>query len=152
MTRKRRRLYFIALGLIGLFTGTGLVLSAFQDTLVFFFSPTAIKAGSPAPGQRVRVGGLVEPGSVIKDGETIVFTITDTANTLRVRYIGLLPDLFKEGTGVVAEGRLGNDGVFAAATVLAKHDENYMPPEVADAIKESGHWQEKTGQLEGGTP
>ncbi|TAL00675.1 MAG: cytochrome c maturation protein CcmE [Rhodospirillaceae bacterium] len=142
MTRKRRRLYFIALGLFGLFAGTGLVLSAFQDNLVFFFSPTEMAAKKPSTGQRIRIGGLVENGSVNKNGETVTFTVTDMTSSLPVRYTGLLPDLFKEGTGVVVEGHLGTDGVFAASEVLAKHDENYMPKEVADALKKSGRWQE----------
>jgi cytochrome c-type biogenesis protein CcmE len=151
MTRKRRRLYFIALGLLGLFAGTGLVLSAFQENLVFFFSPTELAAKTPSPSQRIRMGGLVEPGSVKKDGHNVSFTVTDTVHSTPVKYAGLLPDLFKEGTGVVVEGRLGTDGVFAANEVLAKHDENYMPKEVADALKKSGHWQETAGQAKGMT-
>jgi cytochrome c-type biogenesis protein CcmE len=146
MTRKRRRLYFVALGLLGVFAGTALVLSAFQDNLVFFFSPTEIAAKKPGPHQRVRMGGLVESGSVVKDGKTVTFKITDTSNSTPVTYTGLLPDLFKEGTGVVVEGHLGADGVFAAKDVLAKHDENYMPREVADALKKSGRWQETSSE------
>jgi len=146
MTRKRRRLYFIGLALLGVFAGTGLMLAAFQDNLVFFFSPAELAAKPPAPTQRIRMGGLVEPGSVVKDGKDISFAITDGAHSLPVRYTGLLPDLFKEGTGVVVEGRLGDDKVFAANEVLAKHDENYMPKDVADALKKSGRWQETTGQ------
>ncbi len=146
MTRKHRRLYFIALGLFGLFAGTGLVLSAFQENLVFFFSPAELAAKPPAPGQRIRMGGLVEPGSVVKDGKDIRFAVTDGSHSLPVHYVGLLPDLFKEGTGVVVEGRMGSDNVFTAKEVLAKHDENYMPKEVADALKKSGRWQETTGQ------
>ena len=142
MTRKRRRLYFIALGLFGLFAGTALVLSAFQDNLVFFFSPTEMAAKQPGPSQRIRMGGLVEKGSVVKNGATVNFTVTDMSHSLPVRYTGLLPDLFKEGTGVVVEGHMNSDGVFAASEVLAKHDENYMPREVADALKKSGRWQE----------
>jgi cytochrome c-type biogenesis protein CcmE len=148
MTRKRRRLYFIALGLIGLFAGTALVLSAFQENLVFFFSPAELAANPPAPGQRIRMGGLVEPGSVVKDGKDIRFAVTDGSHSLAVHYVGLLPDLFKEGTGVVVEGRLEPDNVFAASNVLAKHDENYMPKEVADALKKSGHWQETAAQVQ----
>lgn len=142
MTRKRRRLYFVALALFGLFAGTALVLSAFQDNLVFFFSPTEIAAKKPGPHQRVRMGGLVEAGSVVKDGKTVTFKVTDTVSSTPVTYTGLLPDLFKEGTGVVVEGHLEADGRFAASEVLAKHDENYMPREVADALKKSGRWQE----------
>ena len=142
MTRKRRRLYFIGLGLLGLCAGTALVLTAFQDNIVFFFSPTEIAAKKPAPTQRLRIGGLVEGGSVQKAGEIVTFVVTDNANTLKVRYVGILPDLFREGQGVVAEGNMGTDGTFQAREVLAKHDENYLPREVADALKKSGHWQE----------
>jgi len=142
MTRKRRRLYFVMLGLLGLGAGTALVLTAFQDNIVFFRSPTEIAAGKVQPAQRVRIGGLVEKDSVVKDGENVTFAVTDMAATLKVRYTGLLPDLFREGQGIVAEGALGTDGVFVASEVLAKHDENYMPREVADALKKSGHWQE----------
>jgi cytochrome c-type biogenesis protein CcmE len=145
MTRKRRRLYFIGLGLLGLFAGTGLVLSAFQDNLVFFFSPTEIAAKMPAPSQRFRVGGLVEDGSVRKSGQTVTFVVTDKAHTVKVSYTGVLPDLFREGQGVVAEGNMNADGTFVASEVLAKHDEKYMPREVVDALKKSGHWQEGGG-------
>jgi cytochrome c-type biogenesis protein CcmE len=149
MTRKRRRLYFIGLGLLGLFVGTALVLSAFQDNIVFFLSPSEIAAKMPSPSQRLRIGGLVENGSVQKAGETVTFTVTDNAHDLKVRYTGLLPDLFREGQGIVAEGKMGTDGVFAASEVLAKHDEKYMPKEVADALKKSGRWQEGAGQGNG---
>jgi cytochrome c-type biogenesis protein CcmE len=149
MTRKRRRLYFIALGLFGLFAGTGLMLFAFQDSLNYFFTPTEMAAKKPSPGQQVHTGGLVEKGSVNKNGETVTFTVTDLTNSLPVRYTGILPDLFKEGTGVVVEGHLGTDGVFAASEVLAKHDENYMPKDVADALKKSGRWQETATTAKG---
>jgi cytochrome c-type biogenesis protein CcmE len=142
MTRKSRRLYFVLLGLLGLGAGTALVLTAFQDNIVFFRSPTEIAAGKVQPAQRVRIGGLVEKDSVVKDGENVQFVVTDMANNVKVKYTGLLPDLFREGQGIVAEGQLGADGVFVASEVLAKHDENYMPREVADALKASGHWQE----------
>jgi cytochrome c-type biogenesis protein CcmE len=141
MTRKRRRLYFVLLGLVGIGAGVALALTAFQDNIVFFFSPTEITHRHPGPDQRIRIGGLVENGSLQKDGEHIAFTVTDTAATLKVQYTGLLPDLFREGQGIVAEGHM-KDGVFVASEVLAKHDENYMPKEVADALKKSGHWQE----------
>src|SRR5580700_5497477 len=100
MTRKRRRMYFIGLGLLGLFAGTGLMLSAFQDNLVFFFSPTEVAAKNPSPSQRLRIGGLVENGSVEKTGATVTFTVTDNAHELKVRYTGILPDLFREGQGI----------------------------------------------------
>ena len=146
MTRKRRRLYFVLLGVLGLFAGTALMLAAFQDNLVFFFSPTEVAAKNPSPSQRLRIGGLVEVGSVEKNGAAVTFMVTDTVKTLKVRYTGMLPDLFKEGQGVVAEGHMGPDGAFVASEVLAKHDENYMPREVADALKKSGHWQEGSRQ------
>ncbi len=142
MTRKRRRLYFIGLALLGLCAGTALVLTAFQDNIVFFFSPTEVAAKKPTPSQRLRIGGLVEAGSVQKTGTTVSFVVTDNANTLKVAYTGILPDLFREGQGVVAEGHMGADGTFQAREVLAKHDENYMPREVADALKKSGRWQD----------
>ncbi|MHB1204845.1 MAG: cytochrome c maturation protein CcmE [Rhodospirillaceae bacterium] len=141
MTRKRRRLYFVLLGVVGIGAGVALALTAFQDNIVFFRSPTEVAQGKVPPDQRFRIGGLVENGSLQKDGEHIVFTVTDTAKSVKVTYTGLLPDLFREGQGIVAEGQLKN-GVFVASEVLAKHDENYMPKEVADALKKSGHWQE----------
>ena len=141
MTRKRRRLYFVLLGLLGVGAGVALALTAFQDNIVYFFSPTEVAQRHPGPSQRIRIGGLVENGSVQKDGEKIAFSVTDTAVALKVQYTGLLPDLFREGQGIVAEGHM-KDGVFVASEVLAKHDENYMPKEVADALKKSGHWQE----------
>jgi cytochrome c-type biogenesis protein CcmE len=142
MTRKRRRLIVLILFLAGLGTATGLSLLAFQDSLVFFFSPTDL-ASRPVAGDRaVRVGGLVEPGSVTRGPATEVrFRITDGTTQLPVVYSGLLPDLFREGQGVVASGRVQPDGSFRASEILAKHDENYMPREVADALRRQGHWQ-----------
>lgn len=140
MTRKRRRLYFVLLALLGLGAGTALVLTAFQDNIVFFFSPTEV-AAKPVCEQRCRIGGLVAGGSVVKDGQDVSFDITDAAETVSVKYVGILPDLFREGQGVVVEGKM-TKGVFMANNVLAKHDENYMPPEVAKALRESGHWKE----------
>jgi cytochrome c-type biogenesis protein CcmE len=142
MTRKRRRLYFVLLGLLGIGAGTALVLNALRDNIAFFFSPTEIAQRHFSPGQRIQIGGLVETGSVKKAGSDVFFSVTDTTKSLPVHYQGLLPDLFREGQGVVAEGHLGRDGVFVASEVLAKHDENYMPKEVADALKKSGHWKE----------
>ena len=146
MTRKKRRLYAVIAGLATLGIAAALVLNAFEDNLVFFFSPTELAARELAPGQVIRVGGLVEADSVkrLDDGLTVTFTVTDTAKTLPIRYTGVLPDLFREGQGIVAEGTLGPDGVFVARDVLAKHDETYMPPEVADALKEAGHWEGDT--------
>lgn len=143
-TRKRRRLYAVIAGLTMLGVAAALVLTAFQDNIVFFYSPTDLSQKEVRPDQLLRLGGLVEEGSVKKaaDGVTTEFVITDLSNTIPVRYGGLLPDLFREGQGVVSQGKLGPDGIFVASEVLAKHDENYMPPEVAEALKKSGQWKE----------
>lgn len=142
MTRKRRRLMAVVAGLAALGAATGLVLTAFQDNLVFFHSPTDVAEKGIPEGRSFRLGGLVEEGSVARspDGKTVTFRITDTARAVPVTYTGLLPDLFREGQGVVAQGRL-DAGVFRASEVLAKHDETYMPPEVAEAIKKAGQWR-----------
>ena len=144
MTRKRRRLITLVAALAALGAATALVLAAFNDNLVFFYSPSALAAKNVAPTRRIRIGGLVETNSLVKHarGHAVAFRVTDGKTELRVVYDGILPDLFREGQGVVAEGRLGRDGVFIASSVLAKHDEKYMPPEVADALKKAGHWQE----------
>ncbi|MDD9907732.1 MAG: cytochrome c maturation protein CcmE [Rhodospirillaceae bacterium] len=143
-TRKKKRLYAVLAGLTMLGVAAALVLTAFEDNIVFFYSPTDITQKDLRPGQTVRLGGLVEADSVKKadDGVTTEFVITDTNKTISVRYAGLLPDLFREGQGVVTQGTLGSDGIFVASEVLAKHDENYMPKEVADALKKSGNWKE----------
>ena len=149
MTRKRLRLYWLGLSLAGLAVATALVLTALQDDLLFFYSPSDLREKPVAADQRFRLGGLVAAESVerLEDGVTVAFTVTDLANTVPVVYSGILPDLFREGQGVVAEGRLRADGVFEASDVLAKHDETYMPREVADALRESGEWRgEGTGQ------
>lgn len=129
----------IALGVLLLGGAAGLVLNAFQSNLVFFFSPSQIAANEAPQGKAFRIGGMVETGSVVRgnDGLTVNFKVTDTAKTVPVTYTGILPDLFKEGKGVVAQGRLGPDGVFVATEVLAKHDENYMPPDAAHAIEQA---------------
>jgi cytochrome c-type biogenesis protein CcmE len=153
MTRKRRRLLalVVGLGLIG--AATAMVLAAFRDNLVFFYSPSELSAKGIAPGRRIRIGGLVEEHSVVReaDGRSVGFRVTDGKTDIAVTYDGALPDLFREGQGVVAEGRLGQGGVFVATSVLAKHDEKYMPPEVADALKKAGRWQEG-GSLPAGKP
>ncbi len=127
---------------------TALVLSAFRENLVFFFTPSQVAAQEAPQGRTFRIGGLVEKGSVKRqaDGVTVVFLVTDTAKTIPVTYRGPLPDLFKEGKGVVAQGQLGADGVFHASEVLAKHDENYMPPEAADAVKKAHETAQKTAR------
>ena len=143
MTRKTRRLTLIgaALGLFGL--ALGLTLFALRDTIVFFYGPSEYAAKAPPPGTRLRIGGLVKAGSFLKEGgQSFVFDVTDTAHDVKVAYSGLLPDLFREGQGAVVEGAVGADGVFRADSVLAKHDERYMPREVADALKQQGVWKE----------
>jgi cytochrome c-type biogenesis protein CcmE len=141
MTRKRRRLMLLGLAALGLGTASALTLTALQDNLLFFHSPSELHAGKVAEGQRFRLGGLVVKGSLQRaaDGRTTTFTVTDTAYDVPVRYAGIVPDLFREGQGVVADGRVGPDGVFVADELLAKHDENYMPPEVAKALQDAGH-------------
>ncbi|MFG1279642.1 cytochrome c maturation protein CcmE [Xanthobacter autotrophicus] len=142
MTRKGRRLVLIGAGLGVLALAAGLILSALTDTIVFFRSPTEVTQQQVAPGARLRLGGLVETGSVVKSGTLTIFKVTDGNATVKVAYSGILPDLFREGQGVVAEGALQADGSFKADSVLAKHDEKYMPREVADALKAQGRWQE----------
>jgi cytochrome c-type biogenesis protein CcmE len=147
MTRKRRRAILIGCGLVLMGIASTLVLSALRTQVTFFMSPTDVLTSLPKPGTRFRLGGLVEAGTFHKgDGMVATFRLTDGAKSLPVAYRGILPDLFKEGQGAVAEGSLMPDGVFVADTVLAKHDEKYMPPEVADALKKSGHWQEQSGK------
>jgi cytochrome c-type biogenesis protein CcmE len=148
MTRKRRRLIAVLAGLGMLGLATGLVLSAFSDNLVFFYSPTDLKTKPVPEGRKLRIGGLVENASLTRepDGKTVEFRITDGNTAVPVTFTGLLPDLFREGQGVVIEGRLEGNGTVRADTVLAKHDERYMPREVVDALKKSGHWQEGTAQ------
>jgi cytochrome c-type biogenesis protein CcmE len=142
MTRKQKRALIIGSGLGTLALAAGLVLFALRQEIVFFNTPTDLKAGVHAPGTRIRLGGLVQKGTWVKaDGARNDFVVTDIENTVKVVYVGILPDLFREGQGVVTEGTFGTDGVFTADTVLAKHDENYMPKEVADALKEKGVWQ-----------
>jgi cytochrome c-type biogenesis protein CcmE len=150
MTRKQRRLVLIgsALGVLGI--AAGLVLYALTDAIVFFRSPTEIVEKGIPPGTRLRLGGLVKEGSVVKGpDQTVAFEVTDTVKSVPVTYKGLLPDLFREGQGVVAEGVVQSDHSFRADSVLAKHDENYMPREVADALKKQGVWQHNPGK-EGG--
>jgi cytochrome c-type biogenesis protein CcmE len=144
MTRKRRRLYLVLGGLATLAVVSALVLTALSDNINVFYSPTELHADGVRDGVRVRIGGLVETGSLVResDGKTIEFRVTDGRSAVDVAYSGVIPDLFREGQGVMVEGKLARDGSFQAESVLAKHDENYMPREVADALKKSGHWQE----------
>jgi cytochrome c-type biogenesis protein CcmE len=147
-TRKRRRLYALVSGGAMLAIAAALVLTAFEDSIVFFYSPSDLNKKQASaerikPGQLLRIGGLVEEGSVSRapDGVTNLFTVTDLKQTVKVAYKGILPDLFREGQGIVSAGSLRPDGLFVATEVLAKHDEKYMPPEVADALKRAGEWK-----------
>jgi cytochrome c-type biogenesis protein CcmE len=134
---RHKRIAAIVLGVLALGVATALALMAFQKNLVFFFTPSQIAANEAPQGKTFRIGGMVVVGSVKRDGVEVSFAVTDTARTIPVVYRGPLPDLFREGKGVVAQGRLGDDGVFRAREVLAKHDENYMPPEAAHAIEKA---------------
>jgi len=153
-SRKKKRLAVLVVGLVALGGATAMVLAAFRDNLVFFYSPSELAAKPALADGRMRIGGLVETQSVMhQEGEQVSFRVTDGKTDIAVHYKGILPDLFREGQGVVAEGRVEN-GVFVANTILAKHDEKYMPPEVAAALKKSGHWQEggDAGALAGPPP
>jgi cytochrome c-type biogenesis protein CcmE len=152
MKPRHKRLAFVIAGLATLAVAAALILNAFRSNLVFFFSPSQVFAKESPQGRNFRLGGLVEAGSMKRqaDGVTVMFRVTDTAKTIPVQYKGILPDLFKEGKGVVTQGKLGPDGIFEATEVLAKHDENYMPPEAADALKkaqEANNRSAKTLQL-----
>ena len=140
MTRKRRRVILIGIGAAFILAASLLVGVGMRDSIVFFFSPTELVEKSPGPDQRLRVGGLVVEGSVTREAQGAVsFEVTDGSTVQKIAFAGILPDLFREGQGIIAEGKL-QDGVFVADEVLAKHDENYMPKEVADALKEQGHY------------
>ena len=146
MTRRGRRLSLIAAALVVVGAAAGIALYALTDSIVFFYSPSEVVQKAVQPGARLRVGGLVKADSLIKlSGENVAFVVTDGANELTVAYQGLLPDLFREGQGVVAEGVLEAPGQMRAETILAKHDERYMPREVVEALKKQGRWQEGEG-------
>jgi cytochrome c-type biogenesis protein CcmE len=143
MTRRKRRLVLISTALAALSLGLGLVLLALRDNIVFFYGPSELAQKAPHAGQRLRIGGLVRRGSLVHEGgQTVHFAVTDTKQEVEVTYTGPLPDLFREGQGVVAEGTLGQDKIFHADSILAKHDERYMPRDVADALKKQGVWRE----------
>jgi cytochrome c-type biogenesis protein CcmE len=143
VTRKKRRLLLISSALAALGLALGLILVALRDNIVFFYSPSELAQKNPPAGQRLRIGGLVKQGSLKREeGQTVRFAVTDTKQQIEVIYTGILPDLFREGQGVVAEGAIGQDRIFRADTILAKHDERYMPKEVADALKKQGMWRE----------
>ena len=147
MTRKQRRLVLIGAGVGVLAVAVALMLNAFRGSIVFFNSPSDVAEKHVEPGSRIRLGGLVKDGSIVRSGDLRVrFEVTDGNNEIPVTYQGVLPDLFREGQGVVAEGALDSTGVFNADTILAKHDETYMPKEVADALKKSGHWKDDYAQ------
>jgi len=148
--KRKKRLYLIVLMVAGIGVGIGLALNAFNDNLMFFYSPSEVVAGEAPAGHPIRVGGLVTAGSVKRqeNGLTVNFDVTDNAESVTVEYTGILPDLFREGQGIVARGKLDEAGVFVADEVLAKHDENYMPPEVADALK-TAHQEGVEGQAPG---
>ena len=148
MKPRTKRIAMVAGGLTALAVVAGLVLSAFQQNLVFFFTPSEVAANKAPLGKTFRIGGMVETGSVKRqpDGVTVRFVVTDTAKSVPVEYRGALPDLFREGKGVVAQGRVGTDGVFQASEVLAKHDENYMPPEAAEAVNRAQETNRKATQ------
>jgi len=153
MTRKQRRLALIGTSLAVLAVAAMLVLSALRDSIVFFSSPTDVAEKRPAPGTRMRIGGLVKPGSIERGDNLLMrFAVTDGKTDIPVRYQGIVPDLFREGQGVVAEGKVESGGVFLADTVLAKHDERYMPREVVDALKKTGRWQEGDQKSSGSPP
>lgn len=145
MKPRHKRLAIVGGVVVAVGAIAALVLNAFQSNLVFFYSPSQIASQEAPVGRTFRVGGMVQEGSVKRDGVNVEFLVTDTAKTVPVRYQGILPDLFKEGKGVVAQGQL-KDGVFVAREVLAKHDENYMPPEAAEALKQAGKMNEKVGK------
>jgi cytochrome c-type biogenesis protein CcmE len=148
MKPRTKRIAMVAGGLAALALAATLVLTAFQQNLVFFFTPSQVVAKEAPQGKTFRIGGMVEKGSVKRqaDGVTVNFLVTDTAKSIPVMYRGALPDLFREGKGVVAQGRVGADGVFVANEVLAKHDENYMPPEAAEAVKKAHETARKASQ------
>ena len=153
MTRRQRRFSLIGAALGVLALAVALVLSALKDSIVFFNSPTEVVEKQVKPGMRIRIGGLVKEGSVSRgEGLAVRFEVTDGKRTVPVAYQGLLPDLFREGQGVVAEGALDSAGTFRADSVLAKHDETYMPKDVADALKKQGHWKDDYEKKLGATP
>jgi len=152
LSKKKKRGMLIGTGLGILGVAAGLVLYALSDTITFFYTPSDVVEKNVEPGTRMRLGGLVADGSVIRgQGKEVGFTVTDTSKDIKVSYVGILPDLFREGQGVIAEGILEPGGSFRADTVLAKHDENYMPREVADALKAKGVWKDGQPMPQGGT-
>ncbi len=152
MKPRQKRLAFILGGVAVVAVAVGLVLYALNSNIVFFYTPTQVAQQEAPRGRHFRIGGLVQMGSVARDGTRVTFIVTDNVRQIPVAFTGSLPDLFKEGKGVVAQGSLGEDGTFAATEVLAKHDENYMPPEAAEALKQAGHPSGATGPARSGQP
>lgn len=152
MTPRRQRLIFISFSVVLVCTAALLMMQAFRDNVVFFRTPSELMSDADLQNKRLRIGGLVESGSVVHEGQTHRFTLTDGTTPIVVEFSGLLPALFREGQGIVAEGKLGADKRFTADTILAKHDENYMPREVVDALKASGHWHELPPAARGTKP
>ena len=147
MTRKKQRTMLIVGGLVVLGIAAAIIGTSLRDTIVFFYTPSEVAKKAISPATRFRLGGLVEKGSIVRgEGTTVRFTVTDTAQSVKVKFTGNLPDLFREGQGVVTEGKLDGSGTFIADNVLAKHDENYMPKEVADSLKKQGLWQDAKGE------
>jgi cytochrome c-type biogenesis protein CcmE len=142
MKPKHQRLTFVAVSMVFLCLAVLFTMRAFKENLIYFYSPSQVAVASIPPGQTIRLGGLVETGSLEHKGNSVHFLITDGTQSYEVHYTGLLPNLFREGQGVVAEGSFATEGVFSAQRILAKHDEKYMPPEVVDALKKSGRWRE----------
>jgi cytochrome c-type biogenesis protein CcmE len=143
---KHQRLLFLLFSLILLGLAAFFILTAFRQNLVYFYTPSDVLAQHPEPGRTIRLGGMVKRGSLEQHGNDVRFLVTDNAHDLPVHYTGLLPNLFREGQGVIAEGALQPDGTLGAQTILAKHDENYMPPEVAKKLKSMGHWKTDYGK------
>jgi len=149
MTRKQKRLSVIAVGAAFLVGATALTFYALGQKASYFYMPADLQSATLQPGQRIRLGGLVENGSIVRgQGTQVTFSVTDHENTVKVTYNGILPDLFREGQGVITEGSFGTGGMFVADSVLAKHDENYMPKEVADSLKAKGVWEENSGKAD----
>ena len=142
MTKRQNRMTLVALLVFGVSLAGYFGLKAFNENLLYFFTPTDILEGKAPQGKSFRIGGLVQPGSVIRDDLLVFFTLTDNEKTIEVHFEGILPDLFREGQGVICEGTISRNNIFLADKILAKHDENYMPPEVVEALKDSGKWKE----------
>ena len=153
MKPSRRRLLFVLFGMVALGGATALVLMALSDGIDYYYTPSQVREQALDQNRRMRLGGLVVEGSVAREGETLRFEVSDGAASVPIRYVGVLPDLFRENQGIIAEGKMGADGVFAAASILAKHDENYVPRELVKTLQQQDHWfDDKAAQAKGRTP